>query len=185
MPLAYEEWVSRYLDDLYAAAACWVGDEARAADLVVEAVRSGFRAFRAFRRGEGREGDVRLWLLGRLARVYLARAGLPPDAVWADAEIRPRPTRPGATPPPASPDGGEAARAVAAAWVRLDAGGRIVLGLVNVLGLRYAQAAACLGLPPERVRRIAAAARERLAASAWAEMRRTTGNGRGTSGAVR
>lgn len=150
MSVAFEERLGRHLDELHATALCFTGNEAEAESLLFEAVRTAFHRFRA----GGDPSDWRLELLQILTRTHQDRERR------AGTAGTHRPARPrSAARDPAAGELQDLEQAVGRAIAELEPEPRMALWLVNVLGLRYRQAAACLQWPVERVRVSLAVAR--------------------------
>jgi RNA polymerase sigma-70 factor (ECF subfamily) len=147
---AFEAEMLPHLDAAYRLARALTGRQQDAEDLVQEAYLRGFAGFRRYRR----ESNARAWLLTILRRVYLnerRRARARPllfalSGRWEPGETTEPPDT--VTPTPEE----EALRTlnselVLAALAGLPEPARAAVALVDLEGLRYAEAAAILECP--------------------------------------
>lgn len=167
MGAAFEELVGVHLNDLYGTALCCTGRPERAEELLCDALRQAFHEFHEFPPQEGAQ-DFGLWVLEMLARACLERArhrGAGPSGVTETASA-PREIEPGAPgarlPEPGTPAYAAVGDMLRSALRALDVETRMSVWLVNVLGLRYREAARCLGVSVEDVTASLARGRRRL-----------------------
>lgn len=175
MGAAFEELVGQHLNDLYGTALCCAGGAERAEELLYGALRRAFHEFPSPRDVP----DFRLWVLAIIARACLEggrRRGVDPwvvapgAALGIEAEEIPVPL-----PLPGTPAYAAAGDALKSALWSLEVGTRMSVWLVNVLGLRYREAAQCLGVPVEQVMTALVRGRRRLHAELARSVRKAAG----------
>ncbi|MBI4512554.1 MAG: hypothetical protein HY702_00450 [Gemmatimonadetes bacterium] len=164
MGAAFEELVGVHLNDLYGTALCCTGSPERAEELLCDVLRETFHEFPP---QEGAQG-FRLWVLEMLARACLERVrhrGTRPSGVaeTASAPAEIEPAAPGVRlPEPGTPAYAAVGDMLRSALRSLDVETRMSVWLVNVLGLRYREAARCLGVSVQDVMASLARGRRRL-----------------------
>lgn len=144
---AFEREMMPHLDAAYRLAWALTGKREDAEDLVQDGMLRAFAGFTSYQRGT----NARAWLLTIVRRAYLnsrrrARAR-PFLASLGGPDERLEPVDPSAPDPEQEAVRSEEQRAVLSALAAMPEPSRAVLALVDLEGLRYAEAAEILGCP--------------------------------------